>query len=176
LYSYFIMIQYENQRWVEYFQMIREIILKIIKNYNLWLESETPNTCVQFLLTLKLHAHFSSLRMELIISNYVTKCSQLASLSWTYSYMNLLLLLMLCLETKFNCCEVKMCQGWWWASRMVTIIQSTCKEVKHLYPSYCSFVLWCFVKLHFVLFSLWSYVENNVHWWSIGVVNLSLCV
>jgi hypothetical protein len=170
------MIQYENQRWVEYFQMIREIIVKIIKNCDLWLESETPNTCVQFLLTLKLHAHFTNLCMELIIPNYVTNYSQLASLSWTYSYMKFLLLLMLCLETKFNCCKVKMCHRWWWASRMGAIVQSTCKEVKHLYPSYYSFVLWCFVKLHLKKNSLWSYVENNVDWWSIGAVNLSLCV
>jgi hypothetical protein len=61
--------------WVEYFQMIREIILKIIENYNLWLESETSNTCVQFLLALKLHAHFTSLHMQFITSNYVMKCS-----------------------------------------------------------------------------------------------------
>jgi hypothetical protein len=156
------MNQYENQRWVEYFQMIREIILKIIENYDLWLESETPNTCVQFLLALKLYAHFTSLQMELITSNYVTNYSQSTSLWWTYSCTSLLLLLMLCFEIKLNGCRVKMCQGRWWASRMGAIVQSTCKEVKHFYPSYCSFVLWCFVKLHFVLFSLWSYLKNNV--------------
>lgn len=140
------------------------------------MESETPNTCVQFLLALKLHAHFTSLQMELITFNYVANYSQLASLSWTYSCMGLLLLLMSCFKIKFNGCRVKMCQGWRWALRMGAIVQSTCKEVKHFYPSYCFFVLWCLVRLHFVLFSLWSYLENNVDWWSIGALILSLCV
>lgn len=70
------MTQYENQRWVKHFLMIKEVVLQLTKKIKPLISKKIQNINVQFRLELRLHAPFTVILMVQIIYNAV-KCLQL---------------------------------------------------------------------------------------------------
>jgi hypothetical protein len=68
-----MMTQYENRKWVDYFRVIRKVVLQLTKNIKPLISKEIKNKNVQSWLELRLHAPFIIIIMEQIIYNAV-KC------------------------------------------------------------------------------------------------------
>jgi hypothetical protein len=71
------MTQYEDQRWVEHFQMTKEV-MQLMEKLRPLIEKKTQNIDKLFRLALKLYVHCTNWPIELIIPNAM-KCLQSAS-------------------------------------------------------------------------------------------------